>query len=311
MLQVYGSRQSNPDSELSEKEWVPAPGIKNGTNFDYFFVLERGCMRTKSIVEEITKLQEVTAILRGENGCPWDKEQDHQTLVPYLIEESQEVIEAILKKDDDLLKEELGDLLFQVVFHARLAEERRSFDLGDIAKRVSDKLIFRHPHVFKPEELTLSTSQEVLENWEKIKDKEKKNSKDSSIFSNVPENFSSLLKAEKYQKKAAKVGFDWNDISDVQKKVKEEMEEFLTELNRSKDNQVRIEEEFGDLLFSLVNFGRHFGISSESALTKANAKFKKRFQYIEKVLQERGKNPNTSDLKEMDRLWNEAKELEK
>ncbi|OCC27180.1 MazG nucleotide pyrophosphohydrolase domain protein [Leptospira interrogans serovar Canicola] len=160
--------------ELSEKEWVPAPEIKNGTNFDYFFVLERGCMRTKSIVEEITKLQEVTAILRGENGCPWDKEQDHQTLVPYLIEESQEVIEAILKKDDDLLKEELGDLLFQVVFHARLAEERRSFDLGDIAKRVSDKLIFRHPHVFKPEELTLSTSQEVLENWEKIKDKEKK-----------------------------------------------------------------------------------------------------------------------------------------
>lgn len=297
--------------ELTEKEWVPAPGIKNGTNFDYFFVLERGCMRTKSIVEEITKLQEVTAILRGENGCPWDKEQDHQTLVPYLIEESQEVIEAILKKDDDLLKEELGDLLFQVVFHARLAEERRSFDLGDIAKRVSDKLIFRHPHVFKPEELTLSTSQEVLENWEKIKDKEKKNSKDSSIFSNVPENFSSLLKAEKYQKKAAKVGFDWNDISDVQKKVKEEMEEFLTELNRSKDNQVRIEEEFGDLLFSLVNFGRHLGISSESALTKANAKFKKRFQYIEKVLQERGKNPNTSDLKEMDRLWNEAKELEK
>ncbi|KGE23421.1 nucleoside triphosphate pyrophosphohydrolase [Leptospira interrogans serovar Pomona] len=296
---------------MSEKEWVPAPGIKNGTNFDYFFVLERGCMRTKSIVEEITKLQEVTAILRGENGCPWDKEQDHQTLVPYLIEESQEVIEAILKKDDDLLKEELGDLLFQVVFHARLAEERRSFDLGDIAKRVSDKLIFRHPHVFKPEELTLSTSQEVLENWEKIKDKEKKNSKDSSIFSNVPENFSSLLKAEKYQKKAAKVGFDWNDISDVQKKVKEEMEEFLTELNRSKDNQVRIEEEFGDLLFSLVNFGRHLGISSESALTKANAKFKKRFQYIEKVLQERGKNPNTSDLKEMDRLWNEAKELEK
>ncbi|KAA1290940.1 nucleoside triphosphate pyrophosphohydrolase [Leptospira interrogans serovar Geyaweera] len=297
--------------ELSEKEWVPAPEIKNGTNFDYFFVLERGCMRTKSIVEEITKLQEVTAILRGENGCPWDKEQDHQTLVPYLIEESQEVIEAILKKDDDLLKEELGDLLFQVVFHARLAEERRSFDLGDIAKRVSDKLIFRHPHVFRPEELTLSTSQEVLENWEKIKDKEKKNSKDSSIFSNIPENFSSLLKAEKYQKKAAKVGFDWNDISDVQKKVKEEMEEFLTELNRSKDNQVRIEEEFGDLLFSLVNFGRHLGISSESALTKANAKFKKRFQYIEKVLQERGKNPNTSDLKEMDRLWNEAKELEK
>ncbi|EJP14274.1 nucleoside triphosphate pyrophosphohydrolase [Leptospira interrogans] len=297
--------------ELSEKEWVPAPEIKNGTNFDYFFVLERGCMRTKSILEEITKLQEVTAILRGENGCPWDKEQDHQTLVPYLIEESQEVIEAILKKDDDLLKEELGDLLFQVVFHARLAEERRSFDLGDIAKRVSDKLIFRHPHVFKPEELTLSTSQEVLENWEKIKDKEKKNSKDSSIFLNIPENFSSLLKAEKYQKKAAKVGFDWNDISDVQKKVKEEMEEFLTELNRSKDNQVRIEEEFGDLLFSLVNFGRHLGISSESALTKANAKFKKRFQYIEKVLQERGKNPNTSDLKEMDRLWNEAKELEK
>lgn len=277
-------------------------------NFDYFFVLKEDGMRTKSTLEEITKLQEVTSILRGENGCPWDKEQDHQTLVPYLIEESQEVIEAILKKDDDLLKEELGDLLFQVVFHARLAEERHSFNLGDIAKGISDKLIFRHPHVFKPEEITLSTSQEVLENWEKIKDKEKKN---SSIFSNVPENFSSLLKAEKYQKKAAKVGFDWENISDVQKKVREEMEEFLTELNRPKDNQIRIEEEFGDLLFSLVNFGRHLGISSESALTKANVKFKKRFQYIEKALQELGKSLNTSDLKEMDRLWNEAKELEK
>lgn len=131
-------------------------------------------MQAKSLSEEIGKLQEITAVLRGENGCPWDKEQDHQTLIPYLIEESQEVIEAILKNDDELLKEELGDLLFQVVFHARLAEERNSFDLGDVAKGVSDKLIFRHPHVFKPEELTLSSSQEVLENWEKIKDKEKR-----------------------------------------------------------------------------------------------------------------------------------------
>ncbi|EMF92568.1 nucleoside triphosphate pyrophosphohydrolase [Leptospira santarosai] len=270
-------------------------------------------MQAKSLSEEIGKLQEITAVLRGENGCPWDKEQDHQTLIPYLIEESQEVIEAILKNDDELLKEELGDLLFQVVFHARLAEERNSFDLGDVAKGVSDKLIFRHPHVFKPEELTLSSSQEVLENWEKIKDKEKKRSNDSSIFSNIPENFSSLLKAEKYQKKAAKVGFDWKNISDVQEKVREEMEEFLTEFGRVKangNNQVRIEEEFGDLLFSLVNLGRHLGISSESALTRTNAKFKKRFQHIEQTLKSRGKNPNESDLEEMDRLWNEAKESE-
>ncbi|EMJ97690.1 nucleoside triphosphate pyrophosphohydrolase [Leptospira alstonii] len=270
-------------------------------------------MHSKSLTDEIGKLQEVTAILRGENGCPWDKEQDHQTLVPYLIEESQEVIEAILKNDDELLKEELGDLLFQVVFHARLAEERNAFNLGDIAKGISDKLIFRHPHVFKPEEPTLSSSQEVLENWEKIKDKEKKKSNDSSIFSNVPENFSSLLKAEKYQKKAAKVGFDWKNISDVHGKVREEMEEFLAEFGCVKTNggnQVRIEEEFGDLLFSLVNLGRHLGISSESALTRTNAKFKKRFQYIEKTLQASGKTPNDSDLEEMDRLWDEAKENE-
>ncbi|EQA63656.1 putative protein MazG [Leptospira alexanderi serovar Manhao 3 str. L 60] len=270
-------------------------------------------MQAKSLAEEIDKLQEITATLRGENGCPWDKEQDHQTLIPYLIEESQEVIEAILKNDDELLKEELGDLLFQVVFHAKLAEERHSFNLGDIAKSVSDKLIFRHPHVFRPEELTLSSSQEVLENWEKIKDKEKKKSNDSSIFSNIPENFSSLLKAEKYQKKAAKVGFDWKNISDVQAKVREEMEEFLIEFGRVKangSNQVRIEEEFGDLLFSLVNLGRHLGISSESALTRTNAKFKKRFQYIEQTLKNRGKTPKESDLKEMDRLWNEAKESE-
>ncbi|EQA52523.1 nucleoside triphosphate pyrophosphohydrolase [Leptospira kmetyi] len=271
-------------------------------------------MQAKSLTEEIAKLQEVTAVLRGENGCPWDKEQDHQTLVPYLIEESQEVIEAVLKKDDELLKEELGDLLFQVVFHARIAEERNAFDLSDIAKGISDKLIFRHPHVFRPEELTLSSSQEVVENWEKIKDKEKKKPTYSSIFSNVPENFSSLLKAEKYQKKAAKVGFDWKNVEDVQGKVREEMEEFLTEFGRAKadgSNQVRIEEEFGDLLFSLVNLGRHLGISSESALTRTNAKFKKRFQYIEETLQGRGKTPNDSDLEEMDSLWNEAKGLEK
>ncbi|PJZ29852.1 nucleoside triphosphate pyrophosphohydrolase [Leptospira kmetyi] len=271
-------------------------------------------MQAKSLTEEIAKLQEVTAVLRGENGCPWDKEQDHQTLVPYLIEESQEVIEAVLKKDDELLKEELGDLLFQVIFHARIAEERNAFDLSDIAKGISDKLIFRHPHVFRPEELTLSSSQEVVENWEKIKDKEKKKPTYSSIFSNVPENFSSLLKAEKYQKKAAKVGFDWKNVEDVQGKVREEMEEFLTEFGRAKadgSNQVRIEEEFGDLLFSLVNLGRHLGISSESALTRTNAKFKKRFQYIEETLQGRGKTPNDSDLEEMDSLWNEAKGLEK
>ncbi|TGK28206.1 nucleoside triphosphate pyrophosphohydrolase [Leptospira gomenensis] len=271
-------------------------------------------MKANSLREEIDKLQEVTAVLRGENGCPWDKEQDHQTLVPYLIEESQEVIEAILKKDDELLKEELGDLLFQVVFHARLAEERKAFDLSDIAKAISDKLIFRHPHVFRPEELSLSSSREVIENWEKIKDKEKKKPSSSSIFSGVPENFSSLLKAEKYQKKAAKTGFDWKDISDVQDKVREEMEEFLTEWDREKtdgNNQVRIEEEFGDLLFSLVNLGRHLGISAESALTRANAKFKRRFEHIETELRSRGKSVSESDLKEMDELWNEAKSVEK
>lgn len=276
--------------------------------------LRRLSMQANSLTEEIGKLQEVTATLRGENGCPWDKEQDHQTLVPYLIEESQEVIEAILKKDDELLKEELGDLLFQVVFHARLAEERNAFNLGDIAKGVSDKLIFRHPHVFRPEELTLSSSQEVIENWEKIKDKEKKKPSYSSIFSNVPENFSSLLKAEKYQKKAAKVGFDWKEVADVQGKVREEMEEFLAEFGTTKadgTNQVRIEEEFGDLLFSLVNLGRHLGISAESALTRTNAKFKNRFQYIEESLQKEGRTPIDSNLEEMDRLWNQAKELEK
>ncbi|AOP32640.1 nucleoside triphosphate pyrophosphohydrolase [Leptospira tipperaryensis] len=270
-------------------------------------------MPTRSLNEEISKLRDVTATLRGENGCPWDKEQDHQTLVPYLIEESQEVIEAILKKDDELLKEELGDLLFQVVFHARLAEERNAFDLAGVAERVADKLIFRHPHVFRPEELTLSSSQEVIENWEKIKDKEKKEPSYSSIFSNIPENFSSLLKAEKYQKKASKVGFDWKDISDVEGKVREEMEEFLVEYGHTKadgSNQVRIEEEFGDLLFSLVNLGRHLGISAESALTRTNAKFKTRFQYIEETLRNQGKTPADSNLQEMDQLWDKAKELE-
>ncbi|TGL60854.1 nucleoside triphosphate pyrophosphohydrolase [Leptospira sarikeiensis] len=262
-------------------------------------------------------LQDITSKLRGPEGCPWDKEQTHSTLVPYLIEESQEVVEAILKENEEHMKEELGDLLFQVVLHSQIASERRSFDLDAVAKDVAEKLVLRHPHVFDPENEQLSSADEVLANWDRFKEKEKqlrqKTEKTKSILSEVPETFPSLLKAEKFQKKASKAGFDWNDIKGVEEKLTEELNEFLEEIRGIKDpssNQIRIEEELGDLLFTIVNLGRKLGVSAESALTRTNSKFKNRIEYIETRLQESDRKFSETPLEDLDILWNQAKQVQ-
>ncbi|TGK06948.1 nucleoside triphosphate pyrophosphohydrolase [Leptospira semungkisensis] len=260
-------------------------------------------------------LQDITSKLRSPEGCPWDREQTHLTLVPYLIEESQEVVEALLKQDDEHSKEELGDLLFQVVLHAQIASERGAFGLEDIAKDVAEKLVLRHPHVFDPETSQISSADEVVANWDSFKEKEKelrqkKKEVPKSLLSGVPETFPSLLKAEKFQKKAAKAGFDWENIQGVEEKLTEELNEFLAELKSVEDpssNQVRIEEELGDLLFTIVNLARRLGISSESALTRANAKFKNRIEYIEAKLTRSDRKFSETPLSELDSLWNEAK----
>ncbi|TGM16177.1 nucleoside triphosphate pyrophosphohydrolase [Leptospira selangorensis] len=259
-------------------------------------------------------LQDITSKLRSPEGCPWDREQTHSTLVPYLIEESQEVVEAILKGNDEHTKEELGDLLFQVVLHSQIASERGVFGLEEVAKDVAEKLVLRHPHVFDPETKDISSADEVVANWDLFKEKEKqlrqKTSKPKSILSEVPETFPSLLKAEKFQKKAAKAGFDWEDIKGVEEKLNEELQEFLDEIRGISDpssNQIRIEEELGDLLFTIVNLARKLGVSAESSLTRTNIKFKHRIEYIEARLGESDRKFAETPLDELEKLWNQAK----
>jgi len=243
------------------------------------------------------------ARLRGPQGCPWDKEQDHKSLKPYLIEEAYEVLEAIDSEDDTKFAEELGDLLSQVVMHAQLASERGAFDMEAVSERISRKLIERHPHVFGDKKKI--TSEEVLHNWEKIK-QEKADSDDYSILQGVPGSLPALLKAFRIQEKVGRYGFDWDDKGDVMIKLREEISEFESAVD-NEENPSRLQEEFGDILFALVNLGRHLNIRSEEALNKTNSKFIQRFKYIEDRLRRIGKKVSDSNLEEMDRFWEESK----
>lgn len=233
--------------------------------------------------------------------CPWDKKQTRESLKPYLIEEAYEVLDAIESNDPEKLKEELGDLLLQVVFHAEIAKEKGEFDIYDVIDFLCNKLIYRHPHVFG--DVKVKDAEEVLRNWEKLKSKEKNH---SSVLEGVPDNLPALIQAFRLQEKASKVGFDWDNVEDVHKKVEEEWKE-LQEAIESGDRQA-IEEEFGDVLFALANLARFLEIDPESALRGCNRRFKRRFQYIEESLKRQGKTPEEVDLNYLDRLWEEAKE---
>ncbi len=253
------------------------------------------------------KLSDLAAImdqLRDENGCPWDREQTHESLKPYLIEESYEVVEAIESKDPQFLKEELGDLLFQIVFHCRLAKERGEFTLEDVIRNVSDKMIRRHPHVFGADDA--KNAEEVLSKWEQIKAKEKKR---ASILDGIPRQLPSLIRAKRLQERAARVGFDWPHSEDVWKKVEEEWEE-LQDARRNRGRE-GVEEEMGDVLIALVNLGRFLDVDADTALNRSNEKFIRRFNHIEKEFARQGKEITAATLEEMDALWNKAKELEK
>ena len=248
------------------------------------------------------RLVKVMARLRSPDGCPWDLRQDHQSLKPYLIEEAYEVIEAIDSGDDWKLKEELGDLLLQIVFHARLAEEKRRFDIWEVAEGICEKLIARHPHVFeKKREIS---PEEVLQNWEHIK-LANSGREGYSVLEGVPKSLPALLKAYRVQEKVARFNFDWEKTEEVFDKINEE----IGELERSfrEGEKRKVKEELGDVLFSLVNLCRHLGLFPEEALNSTTEKFKKRFQYIEERLREMGKTLSDSNLEEMDKLWEEAK----
>ena len=257
----------------------------------------------KDIMTDLNPLVETMATLRSPNGCPWDNEQTSETLKRYLIEEVYEVIEAIDDDDMDALCDELGDLLLQIVFHARIAEEQSIFTIKDVVARIVDKMYRRHPHVFGT--INVNSSDEVINNWEEIKKQEYTNRK--KILDGVPRGLPALMVAEKMQKKAAKVGFDWDDIKDVWGKVDEEILE-LKEAIAKKDKQ-ETENELGDILFALANLARHLGVDPEIALMGTNKRFKERFTYIEDEIKKNSKKWEDFSLEELDVFWREAKKI--
>jgi len=250
------------------------------------------------------RLSQIMARLRAPDGCPWDKKQTHQSLMPYLIEESYELWDAIEQDNGPHMLEELGDVLLQVVFHAQLASEKQRFDFRRIATQLADKLIARHPHVFGDGEKLQSPS-EVVESWEAIKRKESDKLQRTSALDGVPRFLPALLKAQKVQKKAAKVGFDWQELPPVEQKVHEEHEELSAAI--ASGDAGHIQEELGDMLFSLVNLSRHLGISAEEALNKATEKFELRFRGVERLVKKQGETLSELSLQQLDRYWDEVK----
>ena len=254
--------------------------------------------------KNISDLLVIMEKLRSPEGCPWDKEQDHKSILSCLIEETYEFIDAVDNEDLENMREELGDLLLQVVFHAQMAKEKGHFDFEDVADAISEKLIRRHPHVFG--EVQLEGSDAVVQQWEEIKKQEKKDAPKSAL-SGVPNNLPALLKAQKIQKKAAQVGFDWPDAQGPAEKIREELVEFEKECNAGDTD--KMEAEFGDLLFSVVNLGRKLKIDPEKALGRTNQKFVKRFLEIEKQIAADGKETKGLDLAALDQYWKKAKAI--
>lgn len=257
----------------------------------------------------IERLLEIMRRLRDpETGCPWDIEQDFASIAPYTIEEAYEVADAIERGAWDELKGELGDLLFQSVFHAQMAQEAGHFTFQDVVRTMSDKMVSRHPHVFGDETRDKSAEQQTRD-WEAIKAAERAQKAQRGALEGVAPNLPALLRAYKLQQRAARVGFDWPDTGDVIAKIAEEANELVEA--RDSLGPDEIEEEYGDLLFVMANLGRHLGVEPESALRRANAKFTRRFGAVEAALAEAGKRPEDSDLTEMDALWDAVKAREK
>ena len=260
----------------------------------------------------LERLMKLIARLRAPGGCPWDREQTHASLKPMTIEEAYEVVEAIDHGDEELAGE-LGDLLLQVVFHAQIAAETRRFTLGDVIRRVSEKMVRRHPHVFGDDGAT--TTAQVLRNWEALKQQERRARGEApaaeSLLDPVSRSLPALMEAYQMSTKASRVGFDWKSPTDVLAKLDEERCELDAALGHERPDARELEGEIGDLLFVTVNLARKLGLDPESALKSANRKFRERFRHIEQRLQERGRDPAGSTLEEMDALWTAAKVAER
>lgn len=257
-------------------------------------------MNTRELqLKAIERLLDIMDDLREK--CPWDQKQTLESLRHLTIEEVYELGDAILDNDLEEIKKELGDVLLHIVFYAKIGSEKKAFDIADVANGICDKLISRHPHIYG--DVQVSTSEEVKQNWEKLKLQEG----NKSVLGGVPKSLPALVKASRIQEKVQGVGFDWDNRADVWNKVKEELDEFEQEVNL--DQTEKMEEEFGDVLFSLINYARFLKINPETALERTNKKFISRFQYIEQKAIDLGKSITDMNLEEMDRYWSEAKKL--
>lgn len=253
-------------------------------------------------IEALGKVIDTLDILRVE--CPWDRKQTNESLRPNTIEEVYELCEALLNSDKANIKKELGDVLLHILFYSKIGEESGDFDIADVAEALNAKLIFRHPHVFG--DTKVNDSHDVEQNWEQIKLKEKGGNK--TVLAGVPKSLPAMIKADRIQEKASNVGFDWDERSQVWDKVREEIGEVAKEIDAM--SQDRMEAEFGDLFFSLVNAARLYGVNPENALERTNQKFISRFNYVEAAAKKTGRNLKEMTLAEMDELWNKAKSIE-
>ncbi|MBM7663429.1 tetrapyrrole methylase family protein/MazG family protein [Bacillus mesophilus] len=291
-----------------EVKKVPLYELDHGMNISNLTTVYVPPVQEESLLyQEFQSLKDVIAALRGPGGCPWDQEQTHQSLKPFIIEEAYEVLEAIDEEDDDHLIEELGDVLLQVMLHAQIGEDEGWFTIQDVIRSVTEKMIRRHPHVFG--EQKAEHSSEVVKLWDEIKKKETKNTNQESILSGIPQSLPGLLLANAIQKKAAKVGFDWKEASPIWEKLYEEIEEFKAELDLNSSKE-KASKELGDILFAIVNVARFYQIDPEIAIMQTNNKFKNRFQYMERQADEKGIKLDTLSLEELDILWEEAKQKE-
>jgi tetrapyrrole methylase family protein/MazG family protein/ATP diphosphatase len=260
-------------------------------------------------IPSLSRLLDIMARLRDpQSGCPWDREQTFATIAPYTVEEAYEVADAIERGDIADLKEELGDLLLQVVFHSRIAEEAGQFDFADVAAAISDKMVRRHPHVF--EGVSYASAEAQTAGWEASKAAERAaKGKNASLLDDIPAGLPAMTRAVKLTKRAARVGFDWPSTREVLDKLREELAELEAEIDAA--DQAKAREELGDLLFVVANLARKLNVEPEDALRGANAKFARRFAFIERALAAKGSSPEQSDLAEMDALWDAAKAAER
>ena len=297
---VYLIHDAGTNKELVETlplfELDRSRRIKNRSSV-YLPPLEQG--------SSLESFQEIIAHLRAPDGCPWDREQDHQSLRPNLLEEVFEVLEAIDADDPEAMQEEFGDLLLQIVLHAQIANEYGEFSMSDVIRGIYQKIVQRHPHVF--EDLSIDQTGEVMRNWEKIKAEERKINGDEAkgLLDGIPATLPALTQSQTYQKRAARVGFDWEDIQGALNKIPEEIEEI-----KAAGETTQRSAEVGDLLFSVVNIARWLDIDAESALRRANRRFKKRFSFIEKEARASGRELSEMELDELDSLWEQSKSLD-